>query len=123
MTENNSNDETNYFVCTLGEAAVYNAKCPHQFTTVNEFVDHQSTRIPNQPAVVFPIPSQKCQEVREWDHELFSVLVYIIDVVTTLTTLKRLVIYADNPFTLPKPSRTRSQASTQAMAGRRAGVQ
>ncbi|MCJ1464215.1 hypothetical protein MMC07_002828 [Pseudocyphellaria aurata] len=72
MAENNSNDETNYFVCTLGEATGYNAKNPHRFTTVNDFLDHQSTRIPNQPAVVFPIPSQNRQEAKEWDHDIFT---------------------------------------------------
>lgn len=74
-TEKETTDgDINYFVCTLGEAAVYNANYPHRFTTVNDFVHYQSNRIPNQPAVAFPIPSQNHQVIEEWDYRIFSVL-------------------------------------------------
>lgn len=77
MTENDSNSHPNYFnyfVCTLDEAAIYNTKDPHPFATVNDFVDYQSNRIPHQPAVAFPIPSQDPHMVKEWDHSRFSAL-------------------------------------------------
>ncbi|KAI9700250.1 MAG: hypothetical protein M1836_002264 [Candelina mexicana] len=48
---------TNYFVCTLGQAAIIKQDKPHEeFSTINDFVDLQARRIPHTPAVGIPRP-------------------------------------------------------------------
>ncbi|MCJ1306953.1 hypothetical protein MMC25_000597 [Agyrium rufum] len=44
--------DLNYFVCTLGQAAAFNATKPHSFKTINEFFDER--RECKDPAVGFP---------------------------------------------------------------------
>ncbi|KAI9818410.1 MAG: putative NRPS-like protein biosynthetic cluster [Pycnora praestabilis] len=48
--------DTNYFVCTLGQAALINAQNPHKYSTISEFIDFQAQRTPNAPAVGIPRP-------------------------------------------------------------------
>lgn len=64
---------TNYFICTLGEAAEFNAQTPHRFKTINELVDQQSREIPLRPAVAFPVPPIHRDQVwEEWGYNLFT---------------------------------------------------
>lgn len=44
----------NYFTCTLGEAAAWNAHHPHPFHTVNHLIDEQAEDLRQRPAVNFP---------------------------------------------------------------------
>lgn len=44
----------NYFTCTLGEAALWNADHSHPFRTVNDLIDEQAKEIRQRPAVNFP---------------------------------------------------------------------
>ncbi|KAK7710297.1 putative NRPS-like protein biosynthetic cluster [Diaporthe eres] len=44
----------NYFTCTLGEAATWNADHPHPFHTVNHLIDEQAEDLRQRPAVNFP---------------------------------------------------------------------
>lgn len=44
----------NYFTCTLGEAATWNAEHPHPFHTVNHLIDEQAKDQGQRPAVNFP---------------------------------------------------------------------
>ncbi|KAL1848673.1 putative NRPS-like protein biosynthetic cluster [Diaporthe australafricana] len=44
----------NYFTCTLGEAARWNAEHPHPFHTVNHLIDEQAEDLRQTPAVNFP---------------------------------------------------------------------
>jgi hypothetical protein len=44
----------NYFTCTLGEAATWNADHPHSFHTVNHLIDVQAEVLRQNPAVNFP---------------------------------------------------------------------
>lgn len=55
-TRNNDDNKThlNYFTCTLGEAAIWNAQHPHPFTTVNHLIDEQADELRQRPAVNFP---------------------------------------------------------------------
>ncbi|KAL8779128.1 MAG: hypothetical protein Q9213_007089 [Squamulea squamosa] len=62
--------DTNYFVCTLGQAVKVNEESPHQFGTINEFLDYQAHVVPKSPAVGFPIPSQ--DDNQEWGYEIFT---------------------------------------------------
>ena len=64
--------DENYFVCTLGQAAVLNAKKPHSFKTINDFVDIQAREHPNSPAVGFPIPPKNKGKDKEWTHAVYS---------------------------------------------------
>jgi len=63
--------ETNYFVCTLGQAASINAQRPHHFSNINEFLDRQAQAIPDAPAVGFPIPSRRDGN-SEWNQRIIS---------------------------------------------------
>ncbi len=63
--------ETNYFVCTLGQAASINAQRPHQFSNINEFLDKQAQAIPDAPAVGFPLPLRE-DSCRQWGQKLIS---------------------------------------------------
>jgi hypothetical protein len=57
---------TNYFVCTLGQAALLNAKSTHKFSTIDEFIDLQARRVPGLPAIGFLIPYPE-EANEEWD--------------------------------------------------------
>ncbi|KAI9807358.1 MAG: hypothetical protein M1833_000101 [Piccolia ochrophora] len=57
--------DTNYFVCTLGEAAVFNALNPHPFSTISDFLDHQARTIPQNPAVGFAKPVEDEQWIEQ----------------------------------------------------------
>lgn len=46
----------NYFTCTLGQAVEVNSARPHEFETINDFLDVQASRYPDLPAVGFPRP-------------------------------------------------------------------
>ena len=65
--------DNNYFVCTLGQAAAINKKDPHDFVTINEFLEKQQKSRPSDLAVGFPIPS-KNETDESWKYELLSVL-------------------------------------------------
>ena len=70
----------NYFVCTLGQAAILNADKPHSFRTINDFIDLQAQQRPLGPAVGFPIPPKKKgkeeekekEKEKEWDYAIYS---------------------------------------------------
>lgn len=62
----------NYFLCTLGQAAAFNAQKPHSFKTVNEFIDHQARKHPTRPALAFPIPPNDKGTNREWNYVIHS---------------------------------------------------
>ncbi|MCJ1380709.1 hypothetical protein MMC17_003817 [Xylographa soralifera] len=64
--------EQNYFICTLGQATELNAKHPHAFETINQFLDAQNANIPGEPAVGFPLPVLHDTGGREWDYEILS---------------------------------------------------
>ena len=69
-------DATNYFVCTLGQAAVLNAEKPQSFKTINDFIDLQAQQRPLDPAVGFPIPpkdkEKEKEKEKEWDYAIYS---------------------------------------------------
>jgi hypothetical protein len=46
--------DLNYFTCTLDEAAELNSRKPHQYETINEFIDFQALHNGTLPAVAFP---------------------------------------------------------------------
>lgn len=59
--------ETNYFVCTLGQAAALNSQ-PNSYTTIGQFVDYQAQRHPYLPAIGFPVP----QTQEEWSYKVLT---------------------------------------------------
>lgn len=62
--------DTNYFVCTLGQAVGVNEKSPPKFETITEFLDHQAQVVPKAPAVGFPVPSRS--DDRNWESVVLS---------------------------------------------------
>ena len=60
---------TNYFVCTLGQAAGLGAKRLDSYGTINDFFDHQCKQSPHAPAAGFPAPSK---DGGEWTYQMFS---------------------------------------------------
>lgn len=58
--------DLNYFVCTLGQAVEVNKKDPHQFKTINEFLDYQARVAPDRLAVGFPVPAI-ARENGQWE--------------------------------------------------------
>ena len=64
--------DVNYFVCTLGQAAVLNAEKPHSYTTVNDFIDLQARQNPIRPAVGFPAPPKTEETDTKWDYAVYS---------------------------------------------------
>ena len=68
--------DVNHFVCTLGQAAALNAKKPHSFKTVNDFIDLQAQRNSSRPAVGFPVPSKDDQKDNEWNSQTYSKLYF-----------------------------------------------
>ena len=65
-------DRLNYFVCTLGQASEINEKGPHEFTTINEFIDFQAEHYPDSPAVGFSILVTLSYGDIEYTSETFS---------------------------------------------------
>ncbi|EKG14906.1 AMP-dependent synthetase/ligase [Macrophomina phaseolina MS6] len=49
--------DTNYFICTLGQAAALDREEP-KFNNINEFIDHQAEGVGDKPAVGFFEPSK-----------------------------------------------------------------
>lgn len=43
-----------YFTCTLGEAQIFNSKTPHQYETINDFIEYHYHHNPDLPAFCFP---------------------------------------------------------------------
>ncbi|KAL9120345.1 MAG: hypothetical protein Q9187_003101 [Circinaria calcarea] len=64
---------TNYFVCTLGQAAAINPENLQDFSTVGEFLERQSKEVPTDPALGFPIPPGSHKSRDKWD---FTVLTF-----------------------------------------------
>lgn len=65
-------DDLNYFTCTLGQAVEVNKKNPHEYQTINEFLDHQARVVPERLAVGFPVPSSAGQDDK-WDYMIFCI--------------------------------------------------
>ncbi|KAI4125879.1 MAG: hypothetical protein LQ338_004023 [Usnochroma carphineum] len=63
--------DLNYFVCTLGQAVEVNKKDPHQFKTINEFLDYQARVAPDRLAVGFPVPAI-ARENGQWESLILS---------------------------------------------------
>jgi acyl-coenzyme A synthetase/AMP-(fatty) acid ligase len=60
--------QTNYFVCTLGQAAALPTK-PKPYQTIGQFVSHQAYYHPYLPAVGFPVPGPKDDP---WRHQVLT---------------------------------------------------
>jgi acyl-coenzyme A synthetase/AMP-(fatty) acid ligase len=60
--------QTNYFVCTLGQAATLKGR-PNPYTTIGQFVSYQAQHHPHLPAVGFPVP-QPQQE--KWGYKILT---------------------------------------------------
>lgn len=70
-TTNGEKDDVqtlNYFTCTLGQAAVIIDQKPHDFHSINEFIEQQAKHIPHLAAVGFPVPRKE----EEWGAHIFS---------------------------------------------------
>ena len=52
-------EDLNYFVCTLGQAAILNAHNPHESETVSDFVDSMADEHDSMPAIGVPIPGDE----------------------------------------------------------------
>ena len=73
MAQSTAEPEVNYFVCTLGQAATLNAAAPHAFRTVNDLLDVHARRIPEYPAVGFPVPNNDAKhECAAWQQRILS---------------------------------------------------
>ena len=62
--------ETNYFVCTLGQAEYINSRNPHIFSTVNEFLDEWALSRADVPAVGLPLPPKNNEENQPWSYRV-----------------------------------------------------
>ena len=60
---------TNYFVCTLDQAAGLGAKRPDSYGTINDFFDDQCKQSPHASAAGFPAPSK---DGVKWTYQVFS---------------------------------------------------
>lgn len=76
-------DDLNYFVCTLGQAVEVKKRYPHQFKTINEFLDHQAQVIPASLAVGFPTPAAN-RDAGQWRSDLLCKHANSVDVSTIL---------------------------------------
>lgn len=61
--------DTNYFVCTLGQATVINEK-QSPIDNINEFIDYQGQNSADLPAVGFPLPGEEGSA--EWTHQVYT---------------------------------------------------
>lgn len=57
---------TNYFVCTLGEAAELQSDT--SYTTVTDLIEKQANSNPDLPAFAFPVPDSGTA----WDSQIYS---------------------------------------------------
>ena len=73
-SESGAKVESNYFVCTLGQAAELNRVNAHQYRTVTEFLDYRKAASPEDPAVGFPNPSPGAGDGGDWDYEVLCAL-------------------------------------------------
>lgn len=73
--EHTGSPDTNYFVCTLGEAASIKSGNLPAYKTINDFLDYQAQQLSDFPAVAFPIPSHDQVGSEEWESSVFSILV------------------------------------------------
>lgn len=64
--------DLNYFVCTLGQAAEFKTLKQQSWATVNDFIDHQASAHPDDPAVGFPIPSDYKDSSARWRFAVYS---------------------------------------------------
>ena len=60
-------ENLNYFVCTLGQAAVWNEKHPHAFGNINDLIDERAQENSNAPAVGFASPEGKAALQGPWE--------------------------------------------------------
>jgi acyl-CoA synthetase (AMP-forming)/AMP-acid ligase II len=60
--------QSNYFVCTLGQAAALNTN-PKPYQNISDFLTQQSQHHPLLPAVGFPIPRQN---QHDWDYRVLT---------------------------------------------------
>ncbi len=61
--------DTNYFVCTLGQAAALK-KEKHAFRNISQFIERQANRSGDKPAVGFLKPRTADSQI--WDHHILS---------------------------------------------------
>lgn len=80
--------DTNYFVCTLGQAVAVNRTSPHGFETISEFLDHQAQVVPKAPAVGFPIPSKS--HGKNWESVVFSMPEHSIMLLMMMLMIRQL---------------------------------
>ncbi|KAJ4984676.1 putative male sterility protein [Stagonosporopsis vannaccii] len=59
---------TNYFVCTLGQAATFE-RPPNPYTTIGQFLNYQAIHHPDLPAVGFPVPQLQQQQ---WSYRVLT---------------------------------------------------
>ncbi|KAI9719116.1 MAG: putative secondary metabolism biosynthetic enzyme [Candelaria pacifica] len=63
--------DTNYFVCTLGQAAALKQdKHREDFSTINDFIDLQAKSLPHAPAVGIPRPSFNGDPYESWEENI-----------------------------------------------------
>ena len=67
MNERPEDDDINPFICTLGEAAKYNAGKHQPFKTVRDLIDVQASRNPDEFAVGFPAALSRNEDGQEGD--------------------------------------------------------
>jgi len=60
--------QTNYFVCTLGQAAALNTN-PKSYRNISDFISQQAQHHPLLPAVGFPIPRS---DQEEWAYKVLT---------------------------------------------------
>ena len=63
---------TNYFVCTLGQAALVNRANPPAQLTISAFIDKQAASIPDAPAVGFVLPPRAGAPNEDWSSRVLS---------------------------------------------------
>lgn len=97
--------DLNYFVCTLGQAVKINQRNPHQYSTINEFIDHQAHNIPDRLAVAFPVPKDGGLDVI-WASKVFtfrelrSLSIHVAQKVSTILTTANGVTQSCQTFAL-----------------------
>ncbi len=72
--------DINYFVCTLGQAAVLNVVDPPPRLTLHEHLDEQAARIPDAPAVGFALPPMNKASDGPWTAEILSAFLHLLDI-------------------------------------------
>lgn len=64
--------QANYFVCTLGQAAILNSEKSHSFKNINDFIDLQAKQCSTLPAVGFPVPFKDKGIDGDWSFRVYS---------------------------------------------------